>query len=150
MYYAFPGDVAAKANDIEEVNPVNPVNNSGEGTLGEKLTLPDFSSGVKNALSQGNSSEVWSQMIDELLTFYARKYPDRLKCFDDYQIVGRLMYSTYPSIARFGTHKWVYVLIKKYRMHVDRIPILGTLQADGCENITFNDTSYRNTNIFSI
>ena len=89
-------------------------------------------------------------MIDELLTFYARKYPDRLKCSDDYQIVGRLMYSTYPSIARFGTYKWVYVLIQKYRMHVDRIPILGTLQADGCENITFNDTSYRNTNIFSI
>ena len=101
MYYAFSGDVAAKANDIEEVNPVNPVNNSGEGTLGEKLTLPDFSSGVKNALSQGNSSEVWSQMIDELLTFYARKYPNRLKCSDDNQIVGCLMCSAYPSITQY-------------------------------------------------
>ena len=107
MYYVFPEDVAAKVNDIEEINPVNnsgdadvPIKNiKSEGVLGEKLTLPDFSSGVKNALSEGNSSEVWSQMIDELLTFYARKYPNTLKCSDDYQIVGRLMYSTYPSIA---------------------------------------------------
>ena len=71
------------------------------------LTLPDFSSGVKTALSGGNSSEVWCQMIDELVTFYSRKYPNRLKCSDDYQLVGRMMYSAYPSIGRFGTHKWV-------------------------------------------
>ena len=73
----------------------------------ETLQLPEFSSGVKMALSQGNSSEVWSQMIEELITFYARRYPNRLKCSEDYQIVGRLMYSAYPSIGRFGTHQWV-------------------------------------------
>ena len=73
----------------------------------ETLTLPEFSSGVKTALSQGNSSEVWSQMIEELLTFYVRRYPNRLKCSDDYQIVGQLIYSAYPSIGWFGTHKWV-------------------------------------------
>ena len=73
----------------------------------ETLQLPEFSSGVKMALSQGNSSKVWSQMIEELITFYARRYPNRLKCSEDYQIVGRLMYSAYPSIGRFGTHQWV-------------------------------------------
>ena len=31
----------------------------------EPLQLPEFSSGVKTALSQGNSSEVWSQMIED-------------------------------------------------------------------------------------
>ena len=46
-------------------------------------------------------------MIEELITFYARRYPNRLKCSEDYQIVGRLMYSAYPSIGQFGTHQWV-------------------------------------------
>ena len=73
----------------------------------EPLELPAFSSGVKTALSEGKSNEVWSQMIDELVMFYARKYPSRLKCSEDYQIVGRMMYSSYPTIGRFGMHPWV-------------------------------------------
>ena len=73
----------------------------------ELLELPVFSSGVKSALSEGKSTEVWSQMVDELVMFYTRKYPSRLKCSDDYQTVGRMMYSTYPTIGRFGTHQWV-------------------------------------------
>ena len=80
---------------------------NGPEIYDKTLTLPDFSSGVKTALSDGNSSEVWGQMIEELVTFYSRKYPNRLKCSDDYQLVGRMMYSAYPSIGRFGTHKWV-------------------------------------------
>ena len=47
------------------------------------ITIPDLSSGVKSALIQGNSSEVWSQLIDELLTFYTRKFPHRLQCSQD-------------------------------------------------------------------
>ena len=76
----------AVVNDTEQRNPGNhsgtadaPITNlKTEGALGEKLILPKFSSGVKNALSEGNSSKVWSQMIDELLTFYSRKYPKQL------------------------------------------------------------------------
>ena len=56
-----------------------------EDKCGERLALPEFSSLVKTALCAGNSSEVWSQMIEELVTFYSRKYPDRMKCSDDYQ-----------------------------------------------------------------
>ena len=71
------------------------------------LELPVFSTGVKNALGEGKSAEVWGQMLDELVMFYSRKYPKRLDCSDNYQIVGRMMYSTYPTIGRFGTHQWV-------------------------------------------
>ena len=73
----------------------------------QPLELPVFSSGVKTALLEGKSNEVWSQMIDELVMFYGRKFPSRLKCSDDYQLVRRMMYSTYPTIGRFGTHQWV-------------------------------------------
>ena len=79
--------------------------------LNEPLELPVFSMGVKNALTEGKSAEVWSQMIDELLMFYCRKYPDRLKSLDEYQLVGRMMLSAYPTISRFGTHLWVCVRI---------------------------------------
>ena len=71
------------------------------------MELPVFSLGVKTALLEGKSNEVWSQMIDELVMFYGRKFPSRLKCSEDYQLVGRMMYSTYPTIGRFGTHQWV-------------------------------------------
>ena len=73
----------------------------------EPLELPVFASGVKTALIEGKSNEVWSQMIDELVMFYARKFPSRLKCSDDYQLVGRMIFSTYPTVGRFGTHQWV-------------------------------------------
>ena len=73
----------------------------------EPLGLPVFSTGVKNALSEGKLAEVWGQMIDDLVMFYSRKYPTRLNCSEYYQIVGRLMFSTYPTIGRFGTHQWV-------------------------------------------
>ena len=73
----------------------------------EPLELPVFSLGVKTALIEGKSNEVWRQMIDELVMFYARKFPSRLKCSDDYQLVGRMMFSTYPTVGRFGTHPWV-------------------------------------------
>ena len=55
-----------------------------------------FSTGVKSALTEGKSAEVWGQMIDELLMFYSGKYPNRLKCSDDYQIVGRMMVFCIP------------------------------------------------------
>lgn len=73
----------------------------------EPLELPVFSTGVKNALTEGKSAEVWGQMLDELVMFYSRRYPSRLNCSEDYQIVGRMLYSAYPTIGRFGTHKWV-------------------------------------------
>ena len=73
----------------------------------EPLELPVFSTGVKNALSDGKSAEVWSQMLDELLMFFSRKYPNRLNCSEEYQTVGRMMFSAYPTIGRFRTHPWV-------------------------------------------
>ena len=73
----------------------------------QPMELPVFSSGVKTALLEGKSNEVWSQMIDELVMFYGRKFPSRLKCSEDYQLVRRMMYSTYPTIGRFGTDQWV-------------------------------------------
>ena len=82
----------------------------------ETLELPMFSTGVKNALAEGKSAEVWGQMLDELVMFYSRRYPSRLNCSEDYQIVGRMLYSAYPSIGRFGTHKWVLKLF--YHMYM--------------------------------
>lgn len=99
------GEIAS-GDEIPEVLPKVKKEN-GQEVYDKTLTIPEFSSGVRTALSDGNSSEVWGQMIEELVTFYLRKYPDRLKCSDDYQLIGRMMYSAYPSIGRFGTHKWV-------------------------------------------
>ena len=73
----------------------------------EAFELPMFSTGVRSALADGKSGEVWSQMIDELLMFYSRRYPERLKSSEDYQVVGRLMHAAYPTIGRFETHPWV-------------------------------------------
>ena len=71
------------------------------------LTIPNFSDGVRSALKDGNSLEVWNQMIEELLVYYIREYPTRLRCSNDYQQIGKLMYKTYPCTSRFGTHPWV-------------------------------------------
>ena len=98
-------DINDQPNFQQRDNSVQVI--KSEDKCGERLTLPEFSSGVKTALCAGNSSEIWSQIIEELVTFYSRKYPDRMKCSDDYQIVGRLMFAAYPSIGRFGTHPWV-------------------------------------------
>ena len=71
------------------------------------LTLPNFSSGVKSALQEGNSSDVWTQMLDELVTYFARHYPNRLHCSEDYQTIGKMMYKSYSCIERYGAHPWV-------------------------------------------
>ena len=41
------------------------------------LTIPEFSTGVRSCLLEGKSNEVWGNVIDELVTYYMRKYPDR-------------------------------------------------------------------------
>lgn len=71
------------------------------------LSIPDFSSGVRNALLNGKSGDVWSQMLDELVTFYTRNYPNRLHSTHDYKMLGKMLYKAYPSITRFGSHPWV-------------------------------------------
>ena len=47
----------------------------------EAFELPMFSTGVKSALADGKSGEVWSQMIDELLMFLLEKIPRKTKKF---------------------------------------------------------------------
>ena len=37
------------------------------------LTIPEFSSGVRAALLDGKSAEVWTQMMEELVTYYICK-----------------------------------------------------------------------------
>ena len=71
------------------------------------LTIPEFSTGVRSCLLEGKSNEVWGNVIDELVTYYTRKYPDRLKTSEDYQIVGKMIIKTYPYLERFGIHPWV-------------------------------------------
>lgn len=71
------------------------------------LTIPEPSSGVKKALLEGNSEDVWSQFLEELVTYFTRHHGDRMKGSQDYQEVGKLLYESYPSIARFGKHPWV-------------------------------------------
>ena len=73
----------------------------------KSLTIPELSSGVRLALMEGKSGEVWGQLLDELLYYYVRKYPKWMNCSEDYQIVGKMLYKTYPSIGRFGNHPWV-------------------------------------------
>ena len=48
------------------------------------LTIPEFSTGVRSCLLEGKSNEVWGNVTDELVTYYTRKYPDRLKTSEDY------------------------------------------------------------------
>ena len=68
--------------------------------VAEELELPTFSSGVTHALNENRSSDVWPQIIDEMSLFYIRKFPDRMKCTEDYQIVGKNLYRRFPSISR--------------------------------------------------
>ena len=49
------------------------------------LTIPEFATGVRSCLLEGKSNEVWGNFIDELVTYFTRKYPDRLKTSEDYQ-----------------------------------------------------------------
>ena len=74
--------------------------------FGDELDLPQFSSGVLQALQEDRSSEVWSELIDELLLYFARKFPTRMNNPRDYQQVGRKMFKSYPCIKRFGSHPW--------------------------------------------
>ena len=53
----------------------NPAATAGVGSL----TIPEFSSGVRTCLLDGKSNEVWGNVINKLVTYYTRKYPDRLK-----------------------------------------------------------------------
>ena len=70
------------------------------------LKLPDFTSGVREALLKNESAEVWSQVVTQSVDYYRRFYPDRLQCSEDYRLVGQMMLRKYPSIARFGKHPY--------------------------------------------
>ena len=62
------------------------------------LTIPEFSSGVRAALIQGESTDVWGKIVDELIAFYSLKYPSRMRCSEDYQIVGKMLIKAYPCL----------------------------------------------------
>ena len=78
-----------QSNDVSDLTNIPNLN----------LTIPCFSDGVRSALKDGNSLEVWNQMIEELLVYYIREYPTRLRCSNDYQQIGKLMYKTYPCTS---------------------------------------------------
>ena len=64
----------------------------------ENLTIPEFSSGVRAALIQGKSTGVWGKIVNELITFYSLKYPSRMRCSEDNQIVGKMLIKAYPCL----------------------------------------------------
>lgn len=73
---------------------------------GSILRLPDFTSGVREALIKNESAEVWSQVITQTVDYYRRFYPDRFFKSEDYRLLGQIMFKKYPSITRFGKQPW--------------------------------------------
>ena len=81
----------------------------GEGSTcfgGAVLKLPDFTSGVREALLKNESAEVWSQMVTQTVDYYRRYFPNRLHSSEDYRVLGQMMLRKYPTIARFGKNPW--------------------------------------------
>ena len=100
-------EISHPSTDIASTSSENSTGLSPLDTNYRSLSIPDFSSGVRNALLNGKSGDVWSQMLDELVTFYTRNYSNRLHSTHDYKILGKMLYKAYPSIATFGSHPWV-------------------------------------------
>lgn len=70
------------------------------------LKLPDFTSGVTEALLKNESAEVWSQLVTQTVDFYRRYFPSRMETSEDYRMLGQMMFRKYPAIARFGKQPW--------------------------------------------
>ena len=82
---------------------------NGEGSssgTGAFLKLPDFTSGVTEALLKNESAEVWSQVVTQTVDYYRRFFPHRLQSSEDYRLLGQMMLRKYPTIARFGKQPW--------------------------------------------
>ena len=75
----------------ESNNIVGTTTTAGIGSL----TIPEFSSGVRTCLLEGNSNEIWGKVTDELAQYYTRKYLMRMKTTVDYQIVGKMIIKAY-------------------------------------------------------
>ena len=75
-------------------------------SVGAVIKLPDFTSGVTEALLKNESAEVWSQMVTQTVDYYRRFYPQRMQCSEDYRVLGQMMLRKYPTIARFGKQPW--------------------------------------------
>lgn len=72
----------------------------------------DYSIFVSIHLIEGDSSSVWSLMLDQIVNHVKHKYMHRFNTAADYQEFGRLLYRKYPSIRREGKHEWVCMLSK--------------------------------------
>ena len=96
-------EISHISTDIASTSSENSTSTySPEVTNYGSLSIPDFSSGMRNALLNGKSGDVWSQMLDELVTFYTRNYPNRLNSTEDYKILGKMLYKACPSTGNFG------------------------------------------------
>ena len=71
------------------------------------LSLPEFSSPLKQRLENGKTREVWAEMLRELTDFYENLDQYQAEGFHAFSKVGELMFKAYPSIARTGLHPWV-------------------------------------------
>ena len=73
------------------------------------LNLPEFSSGVREALENNRCHEVWSKMIRELAEYYIKFYPEMRSDTVKFQEIGRMMFEKYRCIERLGKNPWVSI-----------------------------------------
>ena len=100
-----PSSASSMSEETSSQRSTNSVFSSS-AEISPILKLPDFTSGVRDALLKNESAAVWSQVVTQSVDYYRRFYPDRLQCSEDYRLVGQMMLRKYPSIARFGKHPY--------------------------------------------
>ncbi|XP_038065740.1 uncharacterized protein LOC119735869 [Patiria miniata] len=86
--------------------------NAGEASptscrLTSSSPLPTFSPRIEHHLKSATESRIWRELISESANFYVCKYPE-LGSPGEYQMIGRKMFSAFPSIAREGDKEWSF------------------------------------------